>query len=217
MSAQERIGRAVARAQRRLPKSVLRRRHGEPPTVDGHTLDLHIHAFAELVAEDGCVEPVQVALRVASHVHQAVEYLGLFASFVAEDVTMTVLHQDHLALFVVLIERGRVGLFSGLAVGVGLVERKRPGQFGQGDFFKLREVTLSVPFADRYTFTVSGHNVLRILDTDEFPVFEPEMGNNNDNNELSRDGASSGDFLVTSMLEHVPPATTWTFSIRATF
>jgi TonB-dependent SusC/RagA subfamily outer membrane receptor len=87
----------------------------------------------------------------------------------------------------------------------------------KADFFKIREVTLSVPFADRYTFTVSGHNVLRILDTDEFPVFEPEMGNNNDNNGLSRDGASSGDFLVTSMLEHVPPATTWTFSIRATF
>ena len=49
MGVQERIGKAVARAQRRLPKSVLRRRHGEPPTVDGHTLDLQVHAFAELV------------------------------------------------------------------------------------------------------------------------------------------------------------------------
>ena len=49
MGVQERIGKVVARAQRRLPKSVLRRRHGEPPTVDGHTLDLQVHAFAELV------------------------------------------------------------------------------------------------------------------------------------------------------------------------
>jgi TonB-dependent SusC/RagA subfamily outer membrane receptor len=87
----------------------------------------------------------------------------------------------------------------------------------KADFFKIREVTLSVPFADRYTFTVSGHNVLRFLNTDNFPTFEPEMGNNNDNNAISRDGASSNAFLVSSISEHVPPATTWTFSIRATF
>ena len=49
MGVQERVGKAVARAQRRLPKAVLRRRHGEPPTIDGHTLDLHVHAYAELV------------------------------------------------------------------------------------------------------------------------------------------------------------------------
>lgn len=85
------------------------------------------------------------------------------------------------------------------------------------DFFKLREVTLSVPFADRYTFTVSGHNIFRILPSDGLITFEPEMTNNNDNNPISRDGASSGAFLVTSISEHVPPPTTWTFSIRATF
>ncbi len=49
MGVQERIGKAVARAQRRLPKAALRRRHGEPPTIDGHTLDLQVHAYAELV------------------------------------------------------------------------------------------------------------------------------------------------------------------------
>ena len=49
MGLQERIGKAVARGQRRLPTAVLRRRHGEPPTVDGHTLDLQTHAYAELV------------------------------------------------------------------------------------------------------------------------------------------------------------------------
>ena len=79
MSAQERIGRAVARAQRRLPKSVLRRRHGEPPTVDGHTLDLHIHAFAELVKgaqarrEGGEVTPevVRAAFRTMAEIGSA--------------------------------------------------------------------------------------------------------------------------------------------------
>ena len=49
MSVQERIGKALARGQRRLPKAVLRRRHGEPPTIDGHTLDLQIYAYASLI------------------------------------------------------------------------------------------------------------------------------------------------------------------------
>lgn len=85
------------------------------------------------------------------------------------------------------------------------------------DFFKLREVTLSVPFMDRYTFTASAHNLFRWIKYDRFYTFEPEMTNNNDNNSISRDGASSGAFLVSSISEHVPPPTTWTFSIRATF
>ncbi|MEM9465416.1 MAG: alpha/beta hydrolase [Actinomycetota bacterium] len=66
MGLQERIGKAVARAQRRLPKSVLRRRHGEPPTIDGATLDLQIHAYTELVKAaqardaDGDVTPARI-------------------------------------------------------------------------------------------------------------------------------------------------------------
>lgn len=91
------------------------------------------------------------------------------------------------------------------------------------EFFKLRELTLNVPIPDRWlpagegaTLTVSGHNVWRWVN-DDFPVFEPEMGNNNDNNEISRDGASSGDFLVTSIFEHVPPPATWTVALRWSF
>lgn len=33
-----------------MPAPLLRRRHGEPPTTDGHTLDLHIWAFQQLTA-----------------------------------------------------------------------------------------------------------------------------------------------------------------------
>jgi TonB-dependent SusC/RagA subfamily outer membrane receptor len=79
-------------------------------------------------------------------------------------------------------------------------------------FFKVREVALQaplpeswVPGASRATFTVSGHNVWKWV-TDEFPVFEPEMGNN--------DGYNAS---VRAMLEHVPPPATYTFSLRVVF
>jgi TonB-dependent SusC/RagA subfamily outer membrane receptor len=85
----------------------------------------------------------------------------------------------------------------------------------EGDFWKLREITLSVPY-DRFTFTVSGHNVLRWVNS-SVVTFEPEITNNNDNNSVSRDGSSSNAFLTSSINEHVPPPTTWTFSVRATF
>lgn len=69
MGVQERIGKAVARGQRRLPKAVLRRRHGEPPTIDGYTLDLQVHAYAELVkaaqAREGDGEVTPDAIREA--------------------------------------------------------------------------------------------------------------------------------------------------------
>ena len=48
MSIQLKVARAAARTQRRLPAAVLRRRHGEPPTIDGHTLDLQVWAFQQL-------------------------------------------------------------------------------------------------------------------------------------------------------------------------
>lgn len=48
MSARLRIGRALARSQRRMPGALLRRRYGPPPTVDGRTLDLHVWAFQQL-------------------------------------------------------------------------------------------------------------------------------------------------------------------------
>ena len=49
MGVQDRLATTIARTQRRLPARVLRRRHGPPPTIDGHTLDLQIHAYAQLV------------------------------------------------------------------------------------------------------------------------------------------------------------------------
>ncbi len=79
-------------------------------------------------------------------------------------------------------------------------------------FFKVREVALQaplpeswVPGASRATFTISGHNVWKWV-TDEFPVFEPEMGTNGGYNEPVR-----------AMLEHVPPPATYTFSLRVVF
>ena len=91
------------------------------------------------------------------------------------------------------------------------------------DFFKLREVTASIPipegllpWGEDATFTISGRNVWRWVNED-FPVFDPEMTNNNDNNALSRDGSSSGAFLEASLLEHIPPPRTWTAAIRVHF
>jgi TonB-linked SusC/RagA family outer membrane protein len=91
------------------------------------------------------------------------------------------------------------------------------------DFFKIREITASIPIPDRFmpwgedaSFTLSGRNVWRWLN-DDFPVLDPEMTNNNDNNPLSRDGTNSGAFLEASLLEHIPPPQTWTAAIRVHF
>jgi TonB-linked SusC/RagA family outer membrane protein len=95
------------------------------------------------------------------------------------------------------------------------------------DFFKIREITATLPvpeswvsslmpFADDATLTISGRNVWRWVNGD-WPVFDPEMTNNNDNNPLSRGGVSSGGFLEASLLEHIPPPRTWTAAIRVHF
>lgn len=95
------------------------------------------------------------------------------------------------------------------------------------DFLKIREITASVPipeswlaslmpFSDDATLTISGRNVWRWVNED-WPVFDPEMTNNNDNNPLSREGVSSGGFLESSLLEHIPPPRTWTAAIRIHF
>ena len=91
------------------------------------------------------------------------------------------------------------------------------------DFFKIREITASIPIPDRFmpwgedaSFTLSGRNVWRWLN-DDFPVLDPERTNTNDNNPLSRDGTSSGAFLEASLLEHIPPPQTWTAAIRVHF
>jgi TonB-linked SusC/RagA family outer membrane protein len=80
------------------------------------------------------------------------------------------------------------------------------------DFFKLREVSLSVAVPQRFVrgatsarVTLAGYNVWKWLNED-FPVFDPETGNNG--------GFSS---RVRSILEHVPPPAVYTASVRMTF
>jgi len=80
------------------------------------------------------------------------------------------------------------------------------------DFFKLRELTLQapipegwVPSANRATLTLSGRNLWKWVNSD-FPVFEPEMGGNTGFNTQVR-----------SILEHVPPPSTFTVSLRVVF
>ncbi|MEM7417922.1 MAG: TonB-dependent receptor [Gemmatimonadota bacterium] len=93
----------------------------------------------------------------------------------------------------------------------------------KADFFKLREVTLQAPLPDDLfpgasgsTLTVSGRNLFRWTN-DEWTHFDPEMGGNNDNNPISRDGAQPGSFLVTSISEHIPAPAIWTVSLRVVF
>ncbi len=80
------------------------------------------------------------------------------------------------------------------------------------DFMKLREVSLQLPVPERLlprstraTLTLSGRNIWKWVN-DDFPVFEPEMGNN--------DGY---DVTERSLLEHVPPPATYTAALRVTF
>ncbi|MCH8960406.1 MAG: TonB-dependent receptor [Bacteroidetes bacterium] len=82
------------------------------------------------------------------------------------------------------------------------------------DFFKLRELTLSIPLPVRSirgvqnaTFKVSGRNIFRSLN-DDFLLFDPEMaGRRGGANEVERDGARYID-------ENIPAPSTWTFSLR---
>jgi hypothetical protein len=80
------------------------------------------------------------------------------------------------------------------------------------NFLKLRDVSLAIPIAQRYVpgatsafLTFSGHNVYKWVNKD-FPVFDPETGNN-----------GGFDSHVRSILEHVPPPATYTASLRVTF
>ena len=91
------------------------------------------------------------------------------------------------------------------------------------DFFKIRELSLQAPLPASWvpgssgaTLTVAGRNIFRWTN-DAWTHFDPEMGGNNDNNPISRDGASSGAFLVTSISEHIPAPATWTVALRVVF
>ena len=73
-----------------------------------------------------------------------------------------------------------------------------------------------IPGATGASFTISGQNIFRWTN-DEWTHFDPEMGGNNDNNPISRDGVDSGSFLVTSISEHIPAPAVWTFALRLVF
>lgn len=80
------------------------------------------------------------------------------------------------------------------------------------DFFKVREVTLHIPLPQGLvprtsgaSLTLTGRNVWKWVN-DDFPVFEPEMGNN-----------AGFNAPVRSLLEHVPPPATYTASLRFNF
>ncbi|MBI4538496.1 MAG: TonB-dependent receptor [Gemmatimonadetes bacterium] len=80
------------------------------------------------------------------------------------------------------------------------------------DFFKLREVTLRVPLPEQWvpgsssaSVTLSARNAWKWVNED-FPVFDPEMANN--------DGMET---KVRSLLEHVPPPATYLLSFKVIF
>ena len=86
------------------------------------------------------------------------------------------------------------------------------------DFFKLRELTLSVPLNLRFqgvhnmSLRISGRNIYRWLN-DDFLLFDPEMAGRRGGRtgaEVSRDGARYID-------ENIPAPSTWTFSLRFQF
>jgi hypothetical protein len=77
------------------------------------------------------------------------------------------------------------------------------------NFFKLREVSLSAPIPARYLrgassaqVVIAGHNIWKKVNKD-FPVFDPETGNN-----------AGYNARVRSILEHVPPPAVYTLSLR---
>ncbi|MEZ4415968.1 MAG: SusC/RagA family TonB-linked outer membrane protein [Gemmatimonadota bacterium] len=83
----------------------------------------------------------------------------------------------------------------------------------KADFFKIREVTLSMPVPERLlvagassaTLTFSGRNLWRWVNS-EWGTLDPEMGNN-----------GGFDEQVRSLLEHIPAPAVYTMSLRVSF
>ena len=115
--------------------------------------------------------------------------------------------------FYTLQETGRALEATALQTARCTVAQTRADYFiYPADFFKLRDVSVAVPVPARLLrgatsafFTLSGHNIWKKVNKD-FPVFDPETGNN--------DGFDSA---VRSILEQVPPPATYTASLRLTF
>jgi len=115
--------------------------------------------------------------------------------------------------FYTLQETGRAAEASALDRARCTVASTRADYFiYPADFFKLRDVSLSVPVPSRLLpgttgarFTLAGHNIFKRVNS-KFPVFDPETGNN-----------GGFDSRVRSILEHVPPPATYTASLRVNF
>ncbi len=82
----------------------------------------------------------------------------------------------------------------------------------KADFFKIRELTVQAPIpsklmpgATHAALSLTARNFWKWVNSD-FPVFEPEMGNNNGFNTTER-----------SLLEQIPPPATYTLALRVTF
>ena len=115
--------------------------------------------------------------------------------------------------FYSLQEAGRAADATALQTARCTVAQTRADYFiYPADFFKLRDVSLAVPVPVRFLrgatsafLTLSGHNIYKRVNKD-FPVFDPETGNN-----------EGFDSPVRSILEQVPPPATYTASLRLTF
>lgn len=115
--------------------------------------------------------------------------------------------------FYTLQETGRIAEARAIDAARCTVSLTRADYFVYpADFFKLRELTLSANIPTKYLrgarsgqLVLSGHNLWKWVN-DDFPVFDPETGNN-----------AGYNARVRSILEHVPPPAVYTASVRLTF
>ncbi|MCA9738575.1 MAG: SusC/RagA family TonB-linked outer membrane protein [Gemmatimonadota bacterium] len=168
-----------------------------PTTILGVNTTLHLPAGIQLIARgeyqgghymyDGAA---------AAALSRSVKWPGCFNAY------NTIETQGYDAL--TAIERARCG---------GASTFESDYMIYPADFFKIRELSLSIPIPENLlvggmqsaNLTLSGRNIWRWVNED-FITFEPEMGNN--------DGFDS---TVRSILEHVPPPSMWTAALRLTF
>ena len=115
--------------------------------------------------------------------------------------------------FYTLQETGRVAEAKAIDAARCTVALTRADYFVYpADFFKLRELSVSAAIPPRFLrgatsgqLVLSGHNLWKWVN-DDFPVFDPETGNNGGFNARVR-----------SILEHVPPPAVYTAAIRLSF
>ncbi|MDZ7779194.1 MAG: TonB-dependent receptor [Gemmatimonadota bacterium] len=110
-----------------------------------------------------------------------------------------------------LFDSGRLDEITASERNRCLQQYERSGlPMNRGDFFKLRNLSVQIPLSfwtsvTNPTLTVSGRNVWKWLN-DDWKVLGPEVGCN-----------TGHSCLVINQQEHLPPATTWTASLRFGF